>query len=157
MALPIGPIPASIAIVDKDGLTNVFFQLRWAEVRAASQIGAAKGVLNRRTPPLNAALATVSLFTTLEDGFYRLSYYLRKVVADGAGSSLTATLGWVDGGLALTEVEAALVLDTALAQQSGSKTVWADRASDLTLAVAYASTTPGAMQYVVSAACELIR
>lgn len=160
MSADVGPILASVSIVDvfdKDGLANLYFQQRWEELRAAVGAVSSVGEVSQRAPSLNAAYGAVVLLTTREAGFYRVSWYLRKVVADGVNSSLSVTLGWLDNATALTETGAALATDTAVANQSGRKELYADAASDIGFSVNYASNTPGAMRYTVDAKLELIR
>lgn len=158
MPKQISQIPGDTQIVvPQRGSINTFFRLRWEEVRNA--LGFTPDVASLGPPdPLytsaHAAIVTTTAYTVLSGGLFRLNYYMRKIVADGVSSSLTMTLGWTDHGLPVTEAEAALTTDTTAAQQSLSKLVYADAASAITFAVAYASNTPGLMKYNVSVVVE---
>jgi hypothetical protein len=149
----LAPIPLETAIVNpKDGTITQFFRLRWQtliDIFSATPDVASVSLTNQ-----NAAIVTANAFVTKSAGLYRVSYYLRKTVADGVSSSLTFTYGWTDGGVPLTESAAALSTDATSAEQSGSKLVFADQASGLSYAVAYASNTPGQMKYALRVVVE---
>lgn len=155
MPRTLDPIPVDVPIVEKDGSITIYFRRLWDTLIAGYQnIGSRAAVaLTGQT----AAIVTTSAYTTLSSGLYRISWYMRKTVADGVSSSLTVTLGWSESGIALTEAGAALATDTTSAQQSGSKVVSADAASDITFAVAYASNTPNKMTYRIDVVVELIQ
>jgi hypothetical protein len=140
------PIPAGTQIVDKLGAITVFFRLRWEEVRAAFGVVPDLASLPESANK-TAAIVTATAYVTKSSGLYRMSYYLRKTLADGVSSALTFTYGWTDHGTPLTEIEPTLNTDTPAAQQSGSKLVYADAETELTYAVAYASNTPNKMTY----------
>ena len=148
------PIPQGVPIVDPNGAITAFFRLRWEDIITAFTTTPSIANVPKRTQ--TAAIATVAAFTTKRAGTYRISYYLRKTVADGVSSSLTFTWGWTETGVPLTESAAALTTDTTAAQQSGSKVVYADAATDLTFAVAYASNTPGQMTFRLDVVVELL-
>ncbi|HEV8262936.1 MAG TPA: hypothetical protein VGQ19_19545 [Burkholderiales bacterium] len=142
----LSPIPLATPIIEKDGSISAFFRLRWQELIDSFLRTPTASAVSKLSPQ-SASIATTAAFTTRVAGYYRVSYYMRKTQADGVSSSLTFTWGWTETGVALPESAAALTTDTTSAQQSGSKTVYADAASDLTYAVAYASNTPGQMKY----------
>lgn len=153
MPQSLAPIPQGVAIVEpKGGSITEFFRLRWQSLVDGFQISpdVAAIALAGKT----AAIAAASAFLTKSAGWYRVSYYMRKTVADGVSSSLTVTLGWTESGVPLTEAGAALATDTTSAQQSGSKSFWADAGVDLTYAVAYASNTPNKMTYRIDVLVE---
>lgn len=145
MANFLSPIPSGVAITDQSGVITTFFRLRWEELR--NKFAFSSSVANQAFTTSNAALVTTTLYTTLTSGMYRVSWYLRKTVTDGAGSSLQPTIGFLDLAQAETFVGPALVTDTNAAFQSGSQVIRCDANSDITAAVAYASTTPTFMQY----------
>jgi hypothetical protein len=152
-ALP--PIPAGVPIAEKDGGITTFFRLRWQQlVDGWAQSGSVA------TVPLAAktgALATTSVFTVLGSGDYRVTWYLRKTRADGVASSATVTLGFVDlDSQPLIYAGAALTLDTVAAWQSETKQIRCINSSDITVAVAYSSTTPGQMRYDLVVKVELL-
>lgn len=145
MPQSLSPIPLGTPITNKDGTITTVFRLLWQEIQNAFVLVPTAFSLGLTAQ--NASIATTSLLTTPASGLYRISYYLRKTVADGVSSSLTFTWGWTQGGTPLTETAAALTTDTASAHQEGSILVQADANSDLTYAVLYASNTPGTMEY----------
>ena len=152
MANILTPLPSGVAIVDARGTVTDFFRLAWQAVIDGFQRVAlvASVALAGQTD----AIATTTAYTVRSGGRYRVSWYLRKTIADGVASSLTITLGWVESGVALTESGAVVNTDSVIAQQNGSVTVVADASSDLTFAMAYASTTPNKMTYRVDVLVE---
>lgn len=155
MPQTLGPLPLGTEIVGEDRTASLFFRLRWEELQqAASQIPTASAPYS--DSGLTASLATTVLFTTRIAGMYRITYYIRKTTADGVSSSLTPTFGWTDLGAPLTAPDAALTTDTSTANQSGRREVRADANSDLTIAVTYASNTPGQMVWAIEARVELL-
>lgn len=158
MPQSLAPIPADLAIVemegDAKGSITEFFRLRWQQLMDGFQIAPTKA--NEPYLGRTAAVATSVVLTTLQSGRYRVGIYLRKTVADGASSSLQATLGWTDSATPLTETFAALTVDTASAKASHLYEMNVDANTDITIAIAYASTTPGAMTYDAYVSVELL-
>lgn len=148
----LAPIPAGVPIVDRLGAITDFFRLRWQSLIDGFQLAGLVGAV--QVLGQTAAIVPTSAFLTKVAGRYRVSYYLRKTVADGVASSATFTWGWTESALPLTEAAAALVLDTTGAEQSGSKVVWADALTDLTFQIAYASTTPAKMTFRLDVTVE---
>ena len=145
-------IPVGVPIVEEDGSITTFFRLRWNDLIAGFQT--TPTVASVQATAQAASMATVAAWTTRTDGIYRISYYMRKTTADGVSSSLTFTWGWTETAVPLTESAAALTTDTTAAEQSGSKVVSADSATDLTYAVTYASNTPGNMKFRINVVVE---
>ncbi len=152
MSVGLQPIPAGVAITERDGTVTTFFRLAWQSLINSFQF--APTVANVAKSLQTAAILSVAAFTTLDTGIYRISYYMEKTVADGVNSSLTLTLGWTDNNKAFTQAFAALVLDTTLAFQQDSIVVRAQGNSDLTFAIQYSSNTPGRMTYSADIAVE---
>lgn len=154
-SLPFIPVGEKITNA-KDGTITTFFRLRWQELSDGYQNTASIAAFKNDTP-LAAALAPLSVHTVLNQGKYRLSYYLRKTRIDGVASSLTVTFSWVDtDGQALTFTFAALATDTIGSVQSDSKILRSTSASDLVAQVAYVSNTPGNMTYDFEVTVEYI-
>lgn len=154
MPQSLAPIPAGVVIVDREGTITDFFRLQWQQlINGFQQSPSVASVL---AVDQTAAIATTAAFTTRTTGTYRVTYYLRKTVADGVSSSLTFTWGWTEDGVPLTSSAAALTLDTTAASQSGSLVVEADAATDLTYAVSYASNTPARMTYRIRVTTEFL-
>jgi hypothetical protein len=158
MPKQLSPIPADVAIVTREGLALLFFHLRWQELQDGINVVPAAGLLSYRgAAALGAALGTTTIFTTRVAGRYRISYYTRKTVADGVSSSLTATIGWLEGGVPLTEAGTVLNVDNTGQYDSKTRDVYADAGVNLTIATAYASNTPGNMRYSLDASVELLQ
>lgn len=143
------PIPANTPIADpKDGTITSFFRRRWQELSdgwdETGTVGSIIGGGLAQTGPL----PTTRVFTAVGSGTYRVSWYLRKTIPDGAASSATVTIGWVDvDGTVLSFTGPALTLDSGAAVQSGTILARTLQNRDITVAVAYSSTTPNKMQY----------
>lgn len=148
----LSPLPDGADITARGGPITAFFRLRWQELLDAFQLAATRA--NRLITAQTDAIGTTTIYTPQQAGLYRLSWYFRKTVADGAASSLTMTFGWSDLGAALTVAGAALTTDATTAVQQGSVLLRADALSSLTFSVAYASTTPNRMQYDVGVTVE---
>lgn len=147
MAAGLEPILPGDIIVDKNGAATTRLRLLWQQLIDGFRQTSVLGDLSLSGQI--AAIVTTRVVTPTATGRYRLSYYLRKTVADGVSSSAQVTFGWSDRGAALTEPFAALATDTGTAHQSGSVLVRADGNADITVAVAYASNTPGVMTYAL--------
>lgn len=147
MPMSLQPIPQGVAIVDQGGAITEFFRLRWQSLIDGFQLVPTKVNDSTTAVAKTAALATTTAFTTVQNGRYRITVYLRKTVADGVASTLTLTIGWTDNGTPITKTFAALALDTASANDSQSYVVNADAVTNLTWAVGYTSTTPAKMTW----------
>lgn len=152
MARALSAIPVGSQIVDKAGAITIFFRFRWQQLIDSFAQSPVVGQIQK--PGQTAALGATAIYTTKSAGWYRVSFYMRKTVIDGVSSSLTATMSWTETGVPLTETGAALATDAVSAQQTGEKTVWADGATDITIAIAYASNTPNRMTYRLDASVE---
>lgn len=138
-------IPLGVEIVDKEGTPTLFFRLLWDKLIALVaqvQTVAAVELLGK-----TAAIVTVAAFTVINTGNYRISIATQKTVADGVASSLTVTVSWTSRGIPMSHTFAALATDTIGANDSVTWLLNADANSDVTYAIAYASTTPAKMVY----------
>jgi hypothetical protein len=154
MAVSIDPLYLWDDIVNPDRTITDRFRQVWEQVRsgfARVSAAAVKTLLGQ-----HAAIVGTVVTTLTAGGNYRLSYYLRKTIADGVSSSAQVTLGWTDQLTALSEAFAALATDSITAHASGSILVRADNASNITLDVAYASNTPNVMNFDVIVTVELV-
>jgi hypothetical protein len=145
MSVRIDPLYLGDQIVDKDGLITSRFRLLWQQI--IDGFARTSATATKTLTGQHAAIVATVVTTLIAAGNYRLSYYLRKTIADGVASSAQVTLGFTDRGTALAEPFAALVTDSVTAHASGSILVRADAASNVTLDVAYASNTPGVMGF----------
>lgn len=146
-------IKAGMQIVSGKGVITTLFRLRWTRLQAL--LGLAPVAGNISGTGLTAALATTNVYVTKVDGIYRVNVFLRKSVADGVSSRLTATIGWTDpDGTAITEQEADLNTDTIFANQSTTKLIRCKANSAITLGVTYASNTAAKMTWEYDAVAE---
>lgn len=101
-------------------------------------------------------LATPLGSATLGAGLYRVSWYARITTPDGVSSSLTVTIRWTEGAVALALSGAAMTGDTVTTVQSGIVFLNVDNNTPITYATAYLSNTPGQMQYELVLALERV-
>ena len=148
------PLVQGHPIVDPDGSPTAFYLLRWQDLINSFTQTPTKAAIG--ATGLTAALSTTTIWTTLAAGDYQVGYYIQKTAPDGVSSSLTVTLGWTANGQALTRVFSALTLDSLAANQGEPIQVYADGLTDITIAVAYASNTPGTMTWLYRAVTQLL-
>ena len=148
----LAPLPEGAEIVDGDRSPTAFFRLLWQMIRDSMVRTPTEARISGSGQ--TAALATTTIRTTTLQADYEVGYYIRKTTADGVSSSLTVTLGWTENGVAQTRAFAALATDTTGANQSAVIPILADAATDITIAIAYASNTPGTMVYLYRAAVK---
>ena len=146
------PIPQWAPVSDQQGMITLFFRQLWQILIDGWNVVPATAT--SITAGLTAATAATTVLSPTQTGFVRVSYYLRKTVADGTSSSLTFTWGWTQGGEAFSASASALTTDTNTAEQDGSRTIYADSGTAVTFSVAYASNTPGKMTYSIDVAAE---
>lgn len=155
MPRSLAPLVQGAAITDRVGQITDFFRFRWQElVDAYSRV---PSVALIRLTAQTAAIPTARAHTTTSAGLYRVSWYLRKTVADGVSSSVTVTIGWVESSISLTLSGSAVTTDAVTAMQSGTLEIEADNASDITYATAYASNTANQMGYRLTVTVERIQ
>lgn len=101
-------------------------------------------------------IATTTVLVAPVTGLYRLSYVVRVTQAATTSSSLQVTLGWTDGGQALTMLGESLIGNTVTTSETLSVLVRADAKTALTVAASYSSggTTP--MQFGLSVVAEAL-
>lgn len=153
----LSPVPFRNKLFTKEGLIDQIHWVPWlnklvAGVNATEQ--------QAGTVALTAQVASITTTAVpiqkLTAGLYRLSYYMRKTVAASVSSSLTVTLGWTDGGVALTQAFAALTTNTTAAFQQDSILIRSDAdPASISYAVLYASSGT-AMQYRFSLSVEAV-
>ncbi len=104
-----------------------------------------------------AAITTTNVPANLtETGLYKVSWYARITRAATSSSSLTVTIGWTDGAVAVTSAGAAITGNTTATVQSGSLLVRADVDTNITYATAYASAGATSMQYQLDVIVERV-
>lgn len=143
------PLVQGHPIVGPDGAPTQFYLLRWQDlINSFIQTPTRARISD---DALDDALATATIFTTTVAGDYEVGYYIQKTLPDGVSSSLTVTLGWTSNGTPQTRAFAALTTDTTGANQSDVIPIYADAATDITIAVAYASNTANTMEWMYRA------
>jgi hypothetical protein len=155
MPRALGPIPLGTPITDRDGTITVFFRQRWQDLGAGwSETPTVQHVgLGAQT----GAIPATAVWTAGAVGIYRVSWYVRKTRADGVSSSVAVTLGFLDvDGTALNYADAPLTLDTVGAWRGATVPIRCRAPSDITVAVAYASATPGQMRYDLDVKVEFL-
>ena len=148
------PLVQGHPIVDQDGSPTAFLLLRWQDL--INGFTRTPTVAKVSASGLTDALAATTIHTLTVAGDYEVGYYIQKTTPDGVSSSLTVTLGWTSNGVPQTRVFAALATDTTGANQSAVIPIYADAATDVTIAVAYASNTPNTMAWLYRAALKLL-
>lgn len=104
----------------------------------------------------HAAVGATALEPSAASAVYRVSWYLRITTVDPVSSSATVSIGSTDGGIPISQSGAAVTGNTTATVQSGSVLVRADPSSPITYSVAYASNTPGTMQYRLDIILETV-
>jgi hypothetical protein len=80
-------------------------------------------------------------------GVYRISYFARITTAATTSSSLTVTMGGVNGGVTCAIAGAALTGNTTSTVQSGTVSLQVDASTNITYTTTYASSGATAMVY----------
>lgn len=164
MAVQLAPIASDAPIVATDptsekltGNISTFFR-KWllALTQLLQAAVTAQGTTLTKTGQ-TAALVTTTLWTTTVAGLYRVNYTVKVTAADGVSSSVQITIGWLDGGIALTSVGTNVNGDTTASFGDLSKVIHADSGSTITIAASYASNTPAKMVYALRAIAELLQ
>jgi hypothetical protein len=100
-------------------------------------------------------LSTLTL-PALQNGRYRVSWYIHISAPDGAGSSVQLTIGFTQGAQALTKTFPAITGDTLTTFDQASMFILIDQNTGITYQTAYSSTTPGKMKYSLNIAVESV-
>jgi hypothetical protein len=114
------------------------------------------GFVKVRPPTVvsHAAIGPTVLLAAASAALYRVSWYARITVPDGAGSSLTISILSTDGGQAIVQPGAAITGDSVVTVQSGSVVVKTDGGTNVSYSTAYNSTTPAKMGYAIDYVLE---
>lgn len=109
------------------------------------------------TVPLSGSIGATPLpLGVLAGGRYRVSTYARIVTPDGVSSSLTVSIRWTEGGVALVVSGAAMVGDSITTVQSETYLLTIDAVSAISYSTVYASNTPNQMKYRLSILVEAV-
>ncbi len=131
--------------------------LRWIRLLVAA-VNSAPGQLGRvLLMAQQAAIALTSIPTSeLNDGLYRISWYLQITQAATTSSSVTITVGWTARGVAQSFTAAAVTGNTLTTYQPGDLFVRVDEGTAITYSTAYASVGATPMQYSLDVAVEQV-
>ena len=86
-----------------------------------------------------------------------MSYHARVTQAATTSSSLPVTVGYTDGGVAVTRASAALTGNTTASATGADVVVRADTNTTLTYATSYSSSGGTPMQYALDVSVEVLR
>lgn len=143
--MAVSPLYIGSVIVDKVGAINLYFLQRWEEVRLAFGFVAAKAIVQATTQ--SASIVGALILTTTIAGVYRIAFSARRTAVDGVGSTLTATIHYLDGGVPVSIPFPVNNTDTTGSVYYGSVDVPVDAISNITFDQAYTSVTPGLMKF----------
>jgi hypothetical protein len=152
MSSVLSPIPSATRIVDSVGAITTFFRLRWQELVDRAGLSATVASFSALTK--TAAYPATNIYTTTTAAMHRVSYGLLRTVDDTVASSLTVTIAWTQNGVARSHAFDALTELVAVNTQSQSFPFYADANTPVTIAVAYASTTPNKATYDLRGSVE---
>lgn len=142
------PAPIRDRIVGEQGLPSP----RWQDWlgRAPDTFNAIPSVLSLVSlEEQNAALSATDFAQTkdLAAGVYVVLYHARITTAAATSSSLTVTVRWTEGGVAMSQAGSAVTGNTTATHQSGVFVIRSDAAEDVTYETTYASNGAGEMEY----------
>lgn len=106
----------------------------------------------------NASIAPTDISGAgLSDGLYTVQLWSRVEVPDGAASSVQITITYTSGGVIQTFVGTLVNGNTTTSKSQQIVPIWVDGGTSLTYETAYASTTPGAMEYALVVLLQLAK
>lgn len=158
------PLDAAIAMVEVErpreaklgaagpttGKPSFNFLTRWNALTDRIEQAPYSPFAPTRLTDQNASIGATPLAqAALPAGLYRVSWYARVTTAAGVSSSLTVTIGWTEGSVALSLSGAALTGNLVTSVQSGMVFLLIDDGSPITYATTYASNAAGAMKYTL--------
>lgn len=150
--MPLAAFPRSSTLVTG---TRALMTTAWTSWVTALWRKVSVGTLQRTAA--EAALTTTALDVLDGDtALVRVSWVLRISRAATSSSSAQVTIGWTDGGQAMTSVAAAVTGNTLTSGQQGSLLVRRDTRTDVTVALAYSSTGATTMQYDLDVITEAL-
>lgn len=151
------PQPSDSAVTDSQRYIapdwyRWFYQIYTILLNAAQRVAPA---LTLEGQSAAIGLSTLPL-PALANGTYRVDWYIRVTVPDGAGSSVALTVGFTESAIAFTEAFPAITGDTITAFGNGTMFVVLDQNAAITYQTAYSSTTPNKMQYRLTLVVEQV-
>lgn len=161
MSAPLDPVPSSADVIAPDNRTfsrDVYLWLfgLWTRVKTLIQlVGTPLSLTNQ-----SAAIATRTIFAVIQNGVYRVEYWIEVTQIPTTSYSLTVTLSWRDNSVtksqaftALTGAPGTLALGF---QTNALPLIRCDSGTSVSIAVAYASVGATVCVYRVDACVELL-
>ena len=159
MAIKIAPFPLRTSLTRTEG-PNQFLTRPWVAWLTDLVQKVDKDVPLVSEVSLTGKTASISAttFTRVSDasGVYRIGYFSRITTAASTSSSLTVTIGGVNGGVTCAIAGAALTGNTTSTVQSGTVYLQVDASTNITYTTTYASSGGTAMVYSVWMAVERV-
>lgn len=147
----IAPPPMADPWVDENGILdgNV---VNWFLIVLLPAISQSPSVFTSSGPVLSSESSAAIPVTPLplgaiSAGLYRVSVYLRVTQPDGAGSSVTPFVTFIDEGITCTMEGTPLTSDAIDEPNSSTLVVQVDAPGPISFGTLYSSTTPNAMEY----------
>jgi hypothetical protein len=156
MPTTIEPLPHDAPLVDAPGLTISPVWYRYFSVVIVGRLQSSAQVTRAVTLPNQAASIGATALAQGSAGVSRVGWVLRITQPATTSSSVTVTIGYDDGGVAVSQAGAPVTGNTITTVQSGQVLVRSDAASPITYAVAYASVGATPMQYTLSVWIETV-
>lgn len=151
------PFPSDDAIVsEKRKATQVFID--WLTA-LGQDVDASPARVGTKTLTAQAASIGATALPTgsLSGGYFRVTTYARITQAATTSSSLTVSIGFMDGAVNCTLSGVALTGNTTATTQSFSVMVKNDAGASLTYATTYASVGGTPMQYALTVVVEQVQ
>ncbi len=132
-------------------------------LRTFSDMVSAFGVVPQREAKVNLSGRTASIGVTplpigsVVNGIYRVSYCFRVTRPGSISSTLTITLSWTEGGVAMSASGAAATGNTTATGQRGTLPIRVDANTPISYSVAYSDGGGGtSMAYSVDIVAEIL-
>ena len=142
------PPPTLDPIAEKDALGTVALPwLEWFNSLSAELDKSQRLVSSVSLTGQSASISATNVSAGVAAGLYRLSYYTRITTVATTSSSLTVTLGWTEGSVAVSFAGAAITGNLTTSGQSGEILIRVDKSTSITYATTYASNVASEMKY----------
>ena len=141
------PVPTFDRVAGKDGVLTIPWReylQRLPPMLDRCAVRVAEATLTDQAASITATDFTGSDFP---EGLYRVSFYTRITRAATTSSSLTVTIDWTDGGVAMTQSSTALTGNVVTAYRSVTLVLWLDANTRVDYSTTYASVGATSMQY----------
>ena len=148
--MALSEVPFRVALISEAGNLLSRFWVRYLQSVVNITNNAARKLVAVSKTGQTAAISATALETgTLDPGVYRVGYTARITTAAGTSSSLTTTVTWTDGSVAMTG-------NTTATQQNNTMLIHIDKGAAINYATTYATSGAPAMQYSLYVLAEQI-